>query len=234
MLRTLSLDAGGVLVRPNWGRVAAVLAAHGISASAAALGAQELLVMRELDAGLNLGGTNDEDRTADFLGRVLARAGVAAAAAPQRAALAELGRIHVAENLWDDVPADVPAALARFHALGLVLLVLSNANGTVRRKLARLGLERWFAAVVDSGEEGVEKPDPRFFRRALARVGAEPATTLHVGDLFNVDVVGARAAGLRAVLIDRGGLQGDRDCPRFADLGELASALSRGQLGLGA
>ncbi|HOU94562.1 MAG TPA: HAD family hydrolase [Polyangiaceae bacterium] len=228
MLRTLSLDAGGVLVRPNWRTAAAVLAGHGVAVTAAALAAEELAVMRELDTAESIRRTSDEDRTAVFLARVLARTGVAAPPDAARAAIAELCRIHAAENLWDDLPEDVVPALARFRALELKLVVLSNANGTVRSKLDRLGLTRWFAAVVDSGEEGVEKPDPRFFALALARVDADPATTLHVGDLFHVDVVGARAAGLRAVLVDRGGLQGDRDCPRVRHLGELADALERG------
>ncbi len=230
MLRTLSLDAGGVLVRPNWGTVATVLATHGIAATPAALATEELAVMRELDSPESIRLTSDEDRTAAFLARVLARTGVVAPPAAASAAIAELCRLHAAENLWDDVPADVVPALARFRALGLLLVVLSNANGTVRMKLDRLGMGRWFAAVVDSGEEGVEKPDPRFFALALERVGADPATTLHVGDLFNVDVVGARAAGLRAVLVDRGDLQADRDCPRFRDLGELATAVEQGRL----
>jgi len=230
MLRTLSLDAGGVLVRPNWRTAAAVLADHGVSVTAAALAAEELAVMRELDTAESIRRTSDEDRTAVFLARVLARTGVAAPPAAARAGIAELCRIHAAENLWDDLPGDVVPALARFRALDLTLVVLSNANGTVRSKLDRLGLTRWFAAVVDSGEEGGEKPDPRFFARALARVGADPATTLHVGDLFHVDVVGARAAGLRAVLVDRGGLQADRDCPRFRHLGELADALEQGRI----
>ena len=76
---------------------------------------------------------------------------------------------------------------------------------------------------------GAEKPDPRFFEIALGRAGANPENTLHVGDMYFVDVQGARAAGIRAVLIDRGGLQQDRDCPRFADLNGLATALEQGQ-----
>ena len=108
------------------------------------------------------------------------------------------------------------------------MVVLSNANGTVRKKLDRLQLAQWFSHIVDSGEEAVEKPDPRFFELALRRAGAKCSSTLHVGDLFNVDVVGARAAGIHAVLIDRGDLQGDRDCMRFKDLDELAAAIEHG------
>jgi len=73
--------------------------------------------------------------------------------------------------------------------------------------------------------KGVEKPDPRIFQRALERAGARPETTLHVGDLFHTDVVGARGAGLRAVLLDLGGLYHDHDCERVASLAELADVI---------
>lgn len=231
MLRTLSLDAGGVLVRPNWRTAARVFASHGITVSAEALGRQELVVMRGLDRAETIRTTTDEDRAATFLTQVLRGTGAEASDGALRAAVGELCRLHVRENLWDDVPEDVAPALGRLRALGLTLLVLSNANGTVRAMFERVGLAPYFQTIVDSGEETVEKPDPRFFALALERVGAEPATTLHVGDMFHVDVLGARAAGLAAALIDRGDLHADRECPRFPDLGALASALERGEIG---
>ena len=84
---------------------------------------------------------------------------------------------------------------------------------------------RHFAAVIDSAVEGIEKPDPRLFRLALERVAADADTTLHVGDMYHVDVVGARAAGLRVVLLDSDGLYPDADCPRVASLLALADHL---------
>lgn len=57
------------------------------------------------------------------------------------------------------------------------------------------------------------------------RAGARPETTLHVGDLFHIDVLGARAAGLRAVLLDMAGLCADVDCERVRSLAELADLL---------
>jgi putative hydrolase of the HAD superfamily len=106
--------------------------------------------------------------------------------------------------------------------------VVSNANGALRAVLERVGLSPFFHVALDSQEEGVEKPDPRIFQIALARCGAEPATTLHVGDFYHVDVEGARAAGLRAVLLDAAGLYADCDCPRVPSLTALAHALEGG------
>jgi putative hydrolase of the HAD superfamily len=75
--------------------------------------------------------------------------------------------------------------------------------------------------MLDSQNEGVEKPDPRLFQIGLERAGAQAATTLHVGDFYSIDVLGARAAGLQAVLVDSAGLYPDADCPRIRSLAEL-------------
>jgi putative hydrolase of the HAD superfamily len=83
--------------------------------------------------------------------------------------------------------------------------------------------------VLDSADEGVEKPDPRFFEIALARSGARQETTIHVGDLYHVDVVGARRAGLRGVLLDEANLRPDADCPRVGSLDELAERIAAGE-----
>ena len=91
--------------------------------------------------------------------------------------------------------------------------VISNSNGTVRALLGALGLARHLDFVVDSFEVGVEKPDARIFALALGRAGVEPPEAVYVGDLYSVDVRGARAAGLQGILLDPGGHWGQRDCP---------------------
>jgi putative hydrolase of the HAD superfamily len=75
----------------------------------------------------------------------------------------------------------------------------------------------------------VEKPDPRIFTIALDRSGSEPSTTIHVGDLYQIDVVGARAAGIRGILLDEGGLYEGVDCPRVGSLGELVTRIEHGE-----
>ena len=84
--------------------------------------------------------------------------------------------------------------------------------------LDRLGLTRHFHCICDSFLEGVEKPDPAFFRIALDRAGAVPETTMHVGDLFYVDVAGARASGIQPMLIDPFGLYQGYDVDRVRTL----------------
>jgi putative hydrolase of the HAD superfamily len=227
---TVFLDAGGVLVFPNWDRVAEALARQGIATTGAALAAVEWHAKHEVDTGS--AGEPDLVRGWLVFGRVFARAGVTGAAPVDptiaRAidrAIGDLQQYHADYNLWERVPADVVPALRRLRAAGRKLVVVSNANGRMRAALERVGIAPHVDLVIDSYEEGVEKPDPRIFEIALARAGARSETTLHVGDLFHTDVVGARAAGLRAVLLDTADLYGELDCERVRSLGELADRL---------
>jgi HAD superfamily hydrolase (TIGR01509 family) len=222
-ISTVFLDAGGVLVEPSWERISAALAAQGVYLSVEALRHAEPFVRRAQD--VPAGGVTDDDRMRAFLGAVAVAAGAANGLALARAA-AELKREHAAVNLWGQVVPDARSSLERLRAMGLRLAVVSNANGTVRKHLERLDLAQYFHLVVDSAEEGVEKPDPRIFARALARTVSAPGETVHVGDLYHVDVVGARAAGLTPILMDPRDLYPDADCLRVPSLTALADRLS--------
>jgi HAD superfamily hydrolase (TIGR01509 family) len=216
-LEAVLLDAGGVLVNPNWARVSDALVRRGVDVEPARLAAAEPLAKRELDTPELVRATNDQTRGWKYFDLVLTHAGIPLSPATDEA-LAELAEYHRVHNLWESVPAEVPVALAALKQMGLPLAVASNANGTVRAKLARLGLLDWFDLVIDSQELGVEKPDPALFAFALAQLGVRADATVHVGDFFHIDVVGARAAGLHAWLLDSAGLYADHDCPRFPTL----------------
>jgi FMN phosphatase YigB (HAD superfamily) len=95
--------------------------------------------------------------------------------------------------------------------------------------MERLGLTARVDMILDSHDEGVEKPDPRFFEIALARSGARKETTIHIGDLYYVDVIGARNAGLRGVLLDEADLRPDADCPRLQSLAALVGDIGAGR-----
>ena len=133
-VETLFLDAGGVLVFPNWSRVSDVLSTHGVHVDAAALAAAEPYAKQQIDVGLTISGTNDSERGWLYFNLVLKRAGVALSE-ETHAALAELQAYHAAQNLWETVPGDVAPALARLRGIGLRLAVISNANGTLRAVL---------------------------------------------------------------------------------------------------
>jgi len=223
-IQTVFLDAGGVLVNPNWTRVSDALGRHGVRVAAADLAAAEPRAKKQLDTGATIQVTNDRQRGWTYFNLVLSACGVPRSAATD-AALAELHAYHQTSNLWESVPGEVVPALTALRGFGYRLVVVSNANGTLRRVFARLGLLDAVDALFDSCDEAVEKPDPRFFQIALARTGASASTTIHVGDLYHVDVVGARAAGIRPVLLDVGDLYADCDCPRVRSLAALVEFL---------
>jgi putative hydrolase of the HAD superfamily len=228
VLETVFLDAGGVLLYPNWWRVSEALAAHAVTVSPEALIAADPRARRELDDMGVIGGTSDASRGWLFFDLVLAHAGIDRSDATA-GALEELHAYHRSSNLWEYVPPYVVPFLEALRGRGLRLVVVSNANGTLLAHMQRLGLTERFDHIFDSHDEGVEKPDPRFFEIALTRSGADKETTIHVGDLYYVDVVGARNAGLRGVLLDEADLRPDADCPRVRSLDELLTEISCGR-----
>ncbi len=90
----------------------------------------------------------------------------------------------------------VPEALASLRALGLELAVVANWDYALSEQLERIGLARYFSAIVTSADAGYPKPDPQLFRIALERLAVRPERALHVGD-GEEDELGAAAAGLR-------------------------------------
>jgi HAD superfamily hydrolase (TIGR01549 family) len=222
---TLFLDAGGVLCHPAWSRVSLALAGHGVTVSAETLAAAEPHAKKEMDEATVIGSTNDAARGWLYFNKVLEHAGVPLSTSTD-AALEDLRTYHRTENLWEQVPPDVPQALAALRRLGLTLVVVSNANGRLGHLFDRLGLTPAFDIVLDSHDWNVEKPDPRLFQIALEQAGSQAESTAHVGDFFHIDVAGARAAGLReGILFDAAGLYPHVDCRRVSDLSELVAAI---------
>jgi HAD superfamily hydrolase (TIGR01549 family) len=224
-IQTVFLDAGGVLVWPNWRRISETLAAHGIEIAPQTLADAEPRAKQRLDTGATIRATNDRQRGWTYFNLVLTEAGVPLTRATD-AALADLHAYHQQSNLWEVVADDVRPALAALRGQGFRLVVVSNANGRLHHLFERLGILDAFDFVFDSHWEGVEKPDPRYFTIALERSAALAGDTMHVGDLYHVDVVGARAAGIMPVLFDIADLYRDVDCLRVRSLAELVKMLA--------
>jgi len=100
---------------------------------------------------------------------------------------------------------DVEPVLDELRRDGFRLGVVSNWDSRLPRLLGNLGLAEYFETVGVSHLERVEKPDPVLFRRVLERLGARPDQALHVGNMPDMDIDGARAAGIDGVLVDRSG-----------------------------
>lgn len=224
MIETIFLDAGGVLIHPNFDRVAEALQRRGVGTTGASLREVEPRAKRDLEDPSFIRSSDDDSRGLVYFATVLRRAGIEIDDSV-REALTELRAYHAEHNLWETKDNDLIPFLVRLRARGLRRVVVSNANGTLHAHFDRLGLTPYFDAVFDSYVEKVEKPDPRFFEIALERSGSRKESTVHVGDFYEIDVVGARSAGLDAILLDPAGVNRDRDCVRVASLNELAEHL---------
>ena len=121
-------------------------------------------------------------------------------------------------GLWTTRDPQALEALALVRRAGARAAAISNSNGSAETLLASVGLGPYLDFVVDSGEVGVEKPNPRIFELALARAGVAAAEAAYIGDFYSIDVRGAAAAGVRAVLLDPGRFWGTRDCAMAPDL----------------
>src|SRR4029079_14419860 len=135
---------------------------EGVSITPEALATADPYARRELDDLRTVGTTTDASRGWLFFDLILEHAGITRSDATA-AALASLHEYHTASNLWEYVPPDVVPALEALRGRELQLVVVSNANGTLRSHMERLQLTGLFDKVLDSSDEGVEKPDPRFF-----------------------------------------------------------------------
>jgi putative hydrolase of the HAD superfamily len=100
---------------------------------------------------------------------------------------------------------DAVPALRELRDADHVLVIVSNWDCSLPDWLGHTGLLELVDRVVTSADVGAAKPDPAMFERALEVAGARPEDTVHVGDSFDNDVRGARAAGIRAVLVQRDG-----------------------------
>ncbi len=117
--------------------------------------------------------------------------------------------------------AEVPAALRALRAGGARLVVLSNWDVSLHEALAATGLAPLVDGAVSSAEAGAAKPDPRAFAAALAVAGVAAGDAVHAGDSVEHDVAGARAAGVRPVLVARDGAPAVPGVPAVASLAEL-------------
>ena len=104
---------------------------------------------------------------------------------------------------------DVLPALRRLKDQGLALGIISNWDRRLVSLLDTLGIGDLVDTVVSSADVGLRKPDPRIFELACGRVGVAPGRAAHVGDHHYADIVGARAVGMSAILIDRSGTGDD-------------------------
>jgi putative hydrolase of the HAD superfamily len=118
--------------------------------------------------------------------------------------------------IWKRIIPGSVDALRALVATGVRVGVISNADGFVGQRLREQevlqvgpGIGVQVECLIDSGEVGVSKPDPRIFHIALDALGLTAEQCWYVGDMPGIDVVGARAAGLHVLVMDPFGVHGD-------------------------
>jgi putative hydrolase of the HAD superfamily len=127
---------------------------------------------------------------------------------------------------WDQIPPGTRDALERIRR-DYAIAVISNADGRIDAVLRRCGIADCFASITDSGIIGHEKPHPAIFEAALGEMKAAASESLYVGDVYSVDYVGARNAGMQAVLFDVAGAYRESEFPRVQSLAELEAWLQK-------
>ena len=100
---------------------------------------------------------------------------------------------------------DVLPALDALSRRGLRMGLISNVDKDIKPLLDSLELSSYLDVVLTSRDTGTTKPEPRMFKEAVRRVGVTAPETLYVGDQYQIDILGARGAGLKGLLLDRYG-----------------------------
>ncbi len=123
---------------------------------------------------------------------------------------------------------DVLPAMERLRDMGMRMGIISNWDVRLPGLCHHLGLSPYLEFVISSANLGRIKPEASIFRLALERVGVAPWEAVHVGDHYYADVMGARAAGIHPVLLDRWELAAGPDCAVITSLEELPDLVMSG------
>jgi putative hydrolase of the HAD superfamily len=217
----VTFDAGQTLIDLDATFLAKRLAERGVTVEPSAIIAATPAAWRRYDAQVDIAAGHP---WRELVGTLLAGAGVDE---PEIPALVEwLWTEQPRANLWRAPIPDMVALARELSARGVRVAVLSNSEGRLAELFAEIGLADAFAAIIDSGRIGIEKPDRRIFDHTLAALGAT-APGIHIGDSWPADIAGALGAGWRAIWFGR--RASPVDDPRVAtahDAGDVRAILA--------
>ncbi len=228
-LKAVAFDAGNTLLGMDFDFLASCLLTCGVEISAERLERAEAQARPEVSAWIASGRSTESSQTFGFyLDAIVAKVSDLSPDARGRcigSLVPLLKPPGLPQRLWTRPYPRIATALSRFHEAGFQLAVVSNSDGSITEALRSARLDGFFSSIIDSAEVGVEKPAREIFEHALGVLGLPPEQVLYVGDLYAVDIIGARSAGMPAVLVDPFGDWADLDCETVKDIDELATRL---------
>ena len=225
-VETVLLDAGGVLLDLDYRYLRRLCRAYGAQTTEQTLSRYEAIARVDVHKAVTDGG-RVSDMWRDYFHCILGHAGVPVDDQP--AVIDSLWEAHQKFGLWTVAIADAVETVGALKQAGYRIGVVSNAEGRVAQDLDEAGYGGLFETVVDSHLVGVEKPDPKIFQIAMERMGVVPENAIYIGDVPAVDVIGARAANLTPLLLDRHDLYADHDVERLGAIGDLRNLLLPGR-----
>lgn len=214
-ITSVFFDVGNTLLFPNHARIHAPLTERGLTPDPEHLRDLERRTKNKFDDLVTRDGSHDHSFWWMFYTQLLQELGLQDDSVRDQLVSA----IRNSAN-WDRI---LPGTCERLQQIGAKyrIGVISNADGKIDQVLARCDIARCFRTITDSGWLGVEKPRPEIFHHALKSLNAAPEESLYVGDVYSVDYLGARGAGMQAILMDVPGAYLERDVPRVESLKEL-------------
>ena len=218
--RVIFFDVGNTLLFPNRSRMLAPIASDR-HPTLAEWQARERRTKQEFDQGMQ---SSKIDHSFWWMFHSSLLEDLGENASTRDALLPELVRNTQNSANWDQILPGTCEALKRIGQ-NFRLAIISNADGKIEQVLSSCGIADCFESITDSGIIGIEKPRREIFEAALEAMKVRAKDSLYIGDVYSVDYVGARDAGMQAVLFDLAGTYRDREVPRVESLSQFESWL---------
>lgn len=99
---------------------------------------------------------------------------------------------------------DAEKVLRHLSEMGYKIGIIANQSAGTAERLEKWGLFKYISLVLSSDEEGVAKPEPEIFLRALSRAGCKPCEAVMIGDRLDNDIYPAKELGMKTVWVKQG------------------------------
>jgi HAD superfamily hydrolase (TIGR01509 family) len=219
-VRAIFFDAGNTLVFADRTKTLAPLVSRGISVTEAQIHAAERAARHDRDANAAANSHNPDLQYWHIYYHELL-----GASADENL----IDELVVAARTSGNWSVPMPNARAILSALKQKyrLAIISNSDGNIASLFVRLGLADLFETITDSGRVGVQKPHPEIFHAALRSLDVPANESLYIGDVYSIDFVGAKSAGMHAVVFDPYGTYASNGIPRITRLEDLETHLAK-------